>query len=132
MNNCFWKSCPFGVSCTITDTISCNNILTYHELILLYYFHQKILKEKAVFKKCSLFGQACFLHLGNCSFAYHTYISPSYGMNYLYTNQVSLHNLCMNCASLDHVSWTSTTCVVSMKPIFTHWGLDVSYTFGCS
>ena len=45
----------------ITDTIYWNNFLTYQPLILLYYFHQKIVKEKtAIFKKCNFFGQACF------------------------------------------------------------------------
>ena len=32
-----------------------NNFLTYQQLILLYYFHQKILKEKmAIFKNITL------------------------------------------------------------------------------
>ena len=132
VNICFWKSCSFRFSCTITGTISWNNILTYHQIILLYYLHQKILKEKSIFKKCGFFGQACFLHLGNWVFAYHTYIFPLCDINYLYINEVWLHNLWMNCASLDHVLWTSTTCLVSIKPIFTYWGLDVSYAFGCS
>ena len=46
LNGCFWKSCSFKFSCTITDTICWNNFVTYPRLILLYYLCQ-ILKEKA-------------------------------------------------------------------------------------
>ena len=40
--------------------------------------------RKRDFKKCSFFGQACFLHAGNQVFAYHANIFPSCDiMNYL-------------------------------------------------
>ena len=42
----FKKSCSFGFNCTITDTICQTNFLAHYRLILLYYFHQKTLKEK--------------------------------------------------------------------------------------
>ena len=60
------------------DIICWNNFLTYQQLILLYYFHQKIFKSKTtIFKSCNFFGQTCFLHSGNQLFAYHAYILTS-------------------------------------------------------
>ena len=48
-----------------------NNFVTYQRLILLYYFHQKILKEKTkIFKNYNFFGQTFVLHQ---VFAYYTY-----------------------------------------------------------
>ena len=70
----FEKSCSFAFSFTITDTICQNNFLAYHQLILLYYFHQKILKEKEQFL-IHFFGQTCFfLHSRNQVFEHHAYI----------------------------------------------------------
>ena len=112
----FEKSCSFAFNSTKTDTICQKNFLAYHQLILLYYFHQKILKEKWQFLK-HFFGQACFfLHSGNQVFEYHAYIFTFHDiMNYLHIKQACMHNLCMNRASLDHKSldrklWNSTTC----------------------
>ena len=61
VNTCFWKSCSFWFSFTITDTIYWNNFLTNHRLILLYYFHREILKEKTtIFFKMELLWPGLF------------------------------------------------------------------------
>ena len=115
MYDSFW----FGFSCTKTDSVCRNNFPTHHGLILLYYFHQRILNKKTKFlKKYNFFGQAWFLPPGNQVFAYRTYIFPSCDiMNYLYIWYISicLHNLCMNCSSLDHVSWTREISIEQSK-----------------
>ena len=56
-------------------------------LILLYYFHQKILIQEnmAIFKKCN---PSLFFYLGNQIFAYHAHIFSSLNItNYLYIKE---------------------------------------------
>ena len=75
-------------------------------------FSSENLKEKTtIFRNCNFFGQSYFLHSGNQVFAYHAY------RIYLYIKKAYLHNLCMNHASLNCVSWTSTT---PQEPPFLH------------
>ena len=75
-------------------------------------FSSENLKEKTtIFRNCNFFGQSYFLHSGNQVFAYHAY------RIYLYIRKAYLHDLCMNHASLNCVSWTSTT---PQEPPFLH------------
>ena len=73
-----------------------NNFLTSQWLILLYYFYQKILKEKTAI-------------LENIMHIFFTF----FGITISLYKKACLHNLCMNHALLDHesdrLSWTSTT-----------------------
>ena len=136
MNHCYWKSCSFRFSCVINDTICWNNILAYHQFwyILFSSENSQILKEKTIFKNCSFFGQACFLHLWKWVCAYDIYIFPSCdSMNYKLIKNYNLSMVAqyMHRASFDHASWTSTTCLVNMQPVLTYWELDMSYAFGC-
>ena len=92
-----------------------NNFLTYQRLILMYYFHQRILKGKTTILENILLIFFHFLWYHDLS---------------IY-KKACLHNLCMNRVSLDseslnRVSWTSTTlCVVLVSPIkkqqLTNW-----------
>ena len=67
-------------------------------------FLSENLKEKTtIVRNCNFFDQSYFLHSGNQIFSYHAYTI------YLYIKKACLHNSCMNCTSLDRVSWTSTT-----------------------
>ena len=73
-------------------------------------FSSEILKRKTrIFRSCNFFSQTCFLHSGDQVSAYHAYIFTSLiSRFYLSIKSACLHNLCMNRASLDRVSWTST------------------------
>ena len=82
------------------------NFLSSERPILLYYFHQKILKEKTAILE-NITHIFCF-----CYFLWYHDLS-------LY-KKACLHNLCMNRAlldreSLDRVSWTSTTRFIYIK-----------------
>ena len=72
-------------------TICRKNFFTYQRLILLYYFHQKILeRETTIFKSCNFFDQTCFLHLGNQVFALHIMLKYFYFFDitiYLYIKE---------------------------------------------
>lgn len=113
VNSWLWNSCLFEFNLTIIKTTFCNNSFTYQWLILLRYFHQKILQEKIViFKKATSLGPACFLHLENQVFAYYAYTVFSF-LDYHEWKKACLDNLCTNRTSLDreslhHISWTST------------------------
>ena len=66
------KSIKFGINSI--DTICWNNFFTYQRLILLYHFHQKILKRKTtIFKSFNFLNQTCFLHYRDQVFAHHAY-----------------------------------------------------------
>ena len=115
VKGCFWKSCTFGTNCAITVTVCRNNFLTYHQVVLLYYFNQKILKEKAaIFKKGNFFGQACFLHPGNQVSVYHAYIFPSCDlMNYLYIKYLGPVGSVLSLSVLE--TWGKLECPVNIK-----------------
>ena len=111
-----WTGC---LNCVITGTVCWNNFLRYNRLILLRYFHQKILKEKRVsFNKYNFFGQVCFFasprkpglsisRLYFC-FMWHYELSPC---------KVSMFAKFMH-ESLDRVSWTSTTQVLYLNQAY--------------
>ena len=81
--------------------------LKYQRLILLYYFHQKILKGKtAIFKSCKLVLWLNFFSSlrksGICiSRLYFCFLDFTF---YLYIKQARFHNLCMNRALFDRVN----------------------------
>ena len=98
----FEKSCSFGFNCTITDTICQNNFLAYHQLILLYYFHQKILKEKVTIFNTLLWSGLFFSSLRK----------PGLWISRLYIffpwhyefSQIQSKHVCIIYASLDRES----------------------------
>ena len=89
--------------------VCCNNFLRSQRLVLLYYFHQKTSKEKtAILENITPFFYFLWYH------------------DLSLYEKACLHNLCMNRASLDRVSLTSTTLwVVLISPInkqqLTNW-----------
>ena len=102
------------------DTIYWNNFFTYQWLILLYYFHQKILKRKMrIFKSCNFFNRTCFLHSGNQVFAYQAYIFTSLTSRFI---SIESNHVCIIYAWIMHL-WIVQCWIVYhelAQPLFCH------------